>query len=335
MLKALRLLAIGSALLSMADTAMAQTYKLTHAGLRTLYLAPLFVAMDRGMFKAHDLEVTYQEIDSGALSSAAVLSGAAQMTSDDLMGIAPLAEQGKQFLMIYNLLDRMTMDFVVRKDAIAKSEIDPNSDLKSRLKMLKGLTIGITRPAAPTDVYSRFLMTEADLDPERDATLVQIGGVAALSAAFRSGKIDGFMLSPPLPQTLERDGYGSIIIHNTASELPSLSGITYIALFTSKDYADKNPQAVRAYAQGISDAVHWIKENRAEAIKILSEKWFKDTPEEAMRISMDSLLPAFSDSGVLTKEGLLKVKHVYETAGEKINLDFSEGGFWTNAFVRP
>jgi len=335
MLKLLRLLAVTFALLSLADTAMAQTYKLTHAGLRTLYLAPLFVAMDRGMFKARNLEVTYQEIDSGALSSAAVLSGAAQMTSDDLMGIAPLAEQGKQFLMIYNLLDRMTMDFVVRKDAIAKSGIDPNSDLKSRLKMLKGLTIGITRPAAPTDVYSRFLMTEAGLNPERDATLVQIGGVAALSAAFRSGKIDGFMLSPPLPQTLERDGFGSIIIHNTADELPSLSGITYIALFTSKDYADKNPQAVKAYAQGISEAVHWIKANRAEAVKMLSEKWFKDTPEEAMRISMDSLLPAFSDSGVFTEEGLLKVKHVYETAGENINLNFGEGGFWTNAFVRP
>ena len=130
MLKALRLLAVAFALLSLADTAMAQTYKLTHAGLRTLYLAPLFVAMDRGMFKAHDLEVTYQEIDSGALSSAAVLSGAAQMTSDDLMGIAPLAEQGKQFLMIYNLLDRMTMDFVVRKEAIANSGIDPKSDCK-------------------------------------------------------------------------------------------------------------------------------------------------------------------------------------------------------------
>ena len=55
---------------------------------------------------------------------------------------------------------------------------------------------------------------------------------------------------------------------------------------------------------------------------MLREKWFKDTPEEAMRISMDSLLPAFSDSGVFTKEGLLKVKHIYETAGEKIDLNF-------------
>ena len=197
MLNPLRYLIIALAVSLLATNAKAETYKITHSGLRTLYLAPLFVAMDRGMFKARDLEVKYEEIDSGALSAAAVLSGAAQLTSDDLMGIAPLAKQGKEFLMVYNLLDRMTMDLIVRKEVIERSGIDLKSDVKSRAKILKGLTIGITRPAAPTDVYSRFLMSEAGLNPQRDATLGQVGGVAALSAAFRSGKIDAFMLSPP------------------------------------------------------------------------------------------------------------------------------------------
>jgi NitT/TauT family transport system substrate-binding protein len=247
----LRSLAITLALvLAGIKAAPAETNQIAHAGLRTLYLAPLFIAMDRGMFEARGLEVTYDEIDSGALSAAAILSSAAQMTSDDLMGITPIAMQGKQFLMVYNLLDRMTMNFVVRKDVLAKAGFDPNADVETRAKVLKGLTIGITRPAAPTDVYSRFIMSEAGLDPQRDATLAQIGGVAALSAAFRSGKIDGFMLSPPLPQTLEREGYGTIVIHSTAGELPSLTGITYIALFTTKEFAEKNPAAIKAYTQG-------------------------------------------------------------------------------------
>jgi len=335
MLKPLRLLVFALAPVLFAIPAAAQTYKLTHAGLRTLYLAPLFVAMDRGMFKARNLEVKYEEIDSGALSAAAVLSGAAQMTSDDLMGIAPLAKQGKEFLMVYNLLDRMTMDMIVRKEVIERSGIDLKADPKTRAKILKGLTIGITRPAAPTDVYSRFLMTEAGLNPQRDATLVQIGGVAALSAAFRSGKIDAFMLSPPLPQALERDGYGTIVLHNTAGELPSLTDITYMALFTSKDFANKNPEAVKAYVQGISEAVHWIKANREEAIKMMRAKWFKDTPADALNISFDRLLPAMSDSGVFSEEGLRKVQRVYLNVGEKIDLDFREGGFWTNKYVRP
>ena len=327
------LLGIALAVSLAAVPAKAETYKIAHAGLRALYLAPLFVAMDRGMFKARDLDVTYQEIDSGALSDAAVLSGQAQMTNDDLMGIAPLAKEGK-FLMVYNLLDRMTMDFVVRKEAIEHSGIDLQSDVKNRGKILKGLTIGITRPGAPTDIFSRFLMLEAGLDPQRDATLVQVGGPAALSAAFRSGKIDGFMLSPPLPQTMEREGYGTIIVHNTAGELPSLTDITYMALFTSKDFAAKNPAAIRAYTQGIAEAVHWIKANEKDALTLLHGNWFKDTPEDALQLSLDRLLPALSDTGEFSEDGLRKVQSVYRNVGEKMDLDFREGGFWTNDFVR-
>jgi len=123
-------------LLAGIKAAPAETNQITHAGLRTLYLAPLFIAMDRGMFKARGLDVNYNEIDSGALSAAAILSGAAQMTSGDLMGVAPLQMQGKQFSWS-NLLDRMTMDFVVRKDALAKANFDPNAEVKTRANVLK------------------------------------------------------------------------------------------------------------------------------------------------------------------------------------------------------
>jgi NitT/TauT family transport system substrate-binding protein len=333
MLKSLQTLATGLALAAaFAAPAHAETYKIVHAGLRALYLAPLFVAMDRGMFKERNLEVIYKEIQSGALSSAALLSGEAQMTNDDLTGVAPLAKEGK-LLMVYNLLDRMTMDMVVRKEAIEKSGISLNSDVKTRLKILKGLTIGITRPNAPTDVFARFLMKQAGLDPQRDATLVQVGGPAALSAAFRSGKIDAFMLSPPLPQTLARDGYGSIIVRNTAGELPDLRGITYMTLYTTKAFAKKEPAAVEAYTQGILEAMKWIKANPKDAIALMHEKWFRDTPEAALQLSFDSLLPAFSSTGVFSEESLKKVANAYRAVGENMNVDFREGGFWTNQFV--
>lgn len=39
-----------------------------------------------------------------------------------------------------------------------------------------------------------------------DVNLIQVGGVSSLDATFRSGRIDAFLLSPPLPQTLEQVG---------------------------------------------------------------------------------------------------------------------------------
>ena len=224
--------------LSGAAALAQQTPTMVHAGLRTLYLAPVFIGIDRGIFKANGVEVSYQELESGALSPAAILSGQAHVTSDEILGIAPLAKQGKEFMMVYNLMDRMTMNLVVRNDVLQKAGFNPNAPVKEKAKVLKGLTIGITRPGAPTDTYSRYFMIMAGLDPKLDATLVQIGGGGALNAAFRSGRIDAFMLSPPFPQAAEKDGVGKIIINNTGGEVPELTEMSYIVLFTSKEFAE-------------------------------------------------------------------------------------------------
>jgi NitT/TauT family transport system substrate-binding protein len=334
-MKSLRLLFVSLIFAALAGgAAQAQTYKLKHAGLRVLYLMPIFVAIDRGIFKSHDLEVTYSEIDSGALSPAVILSGEAQVTSDDILGIAPLAKQGKEFMMIYNLMDRMTMNLIVRKEVLARSNIDLKAPIAERAKILKGLTIGITRPGAPTDAYSRYFLVRAGLDPQRDATLMQVGGVAALSAAFRSGRIDAFMLSPPLPQTLERDGHGTIIVKNTDGEVPELTGMSYITLFTSKDYAQKNKPALKAYVKGVQEALKWIRENREEALKLLGQKWFKDTPPAALALSFDALLPSLSATGEFTPASLNKFVDAYKLIGENIDVDLSEGKLWTNEFVK-
>jgi len=237
-------------------------------------------------------------------------------------------------MMVYNLMDRMTMNLVVRNDALAKAGIDAHAPLEQRLKVLKGLTIGITRAGAPTDAYSRYFLIKAGLDPQKDATLTQVGGPAGLSAAFRSGRIDAFMLSPPLPQNLERAGQGTIIVHNTDGEVPELTGMSYITLFTSKDYAQKNGPALKAYAHAIQDALKWIRGNREEALKLLGAKWFKDTAADALAISFDALLPALSGTGEFTQASLEKFVSVYKTIGENVDIDLSEGKLWTNEFVK-
>jgi NitT/TauT family transport system substrate-binding protein len=335
-MKALRYLFVSLAAVCLTGGAALaqQTPKMVHAGLRTLYLAPVFVAMDRGIFKANGVEVTYQELESGALSPAAILSGQAHVTSDEILGIAPLAKQGKEFMMIYNLMDRMTMNLVVRSDVLQKAGFDPKASVKDKAKVLKGLTIGITRPGAPTDTYSRYFMIMAGLDPKRDATLVQIGGGGALNAAFRSGRIDAFMLSPPFPQAAEKDGVGKIIINNTGGEVPELTGMSYIVLFTSKEFAEKNKPAVKAYAISIQESLKWIRENRDEALKLLGAKWFKDTPPETLALSFDTLLPSLSATGEFTQASFKKFLDVYKTVGETIELDLTEGKLWTNEFIK-
>ena len=329
-----RFVLVAACLLSGGAARAQQTPTMVHAGLRTLYLAPVFIGIDRGIFKANGVEVTYKELESGALSPAALMSGQAQITSDEILGIAPLAKQGKEFMMVYNLMDRMTMNLVVRNDVLEKAKFNPSASVKEKAKVLKGLTIGITRPGAPTDTYSRYLMIMGGLDPNRDATLVQIGGGGALNAAFRSGRIDAFMLSPPFPQSAEKDGVGKIIINNTGGEVPELTGMSYIVLFTTKEFAEKNKPAVRAYTRSIQEALKWIRDNRQEALKLLGDNWFKNTKPETLALSLDALLPSLSATGEFTPTSFKKFLDVYKTVGEPVEIDLTEGKLWTNEFIR-
>lgn len=320
--------------ISGAPSALAQPYKITQAGFRVLYMAPIFVALDKGLFKARDVDFTFTEIDNGALGMAAVLSGDAQISDLDPLGVAQVKKEGKSPLMIYNLVDRVTLDLVMRNEALKKTGVDVKAPVLERAKALKGLNIGITRAGAPTDIYARYFLMKAGLDPERDATLIQIGGVPALDSAFRSGRIDAFLLSPPLPQTLENAGIGTILIRNTAGEMPELTDTCYDALFTTAEYARANGPALKAYAHAIQDAVKWIKGNRDDALKLLGEKWFKDTKPESLALSLDALMPAVSASGTFTAAALRKYLDVFKSIGQGTETDLTEGVLWTNEFVK-
>jgi NitT/TauT family transport system substrate-binding protein len=248
--------------------------------------------------------------------------------------VARLQQEGKPLLLVYNLVGRVTLDLIVRTGVAQRLGLTAETPLAARYAALKGLTIGITRPGAPTDVFARYFLVRAGLNPDRDATLVQVGGVPALAAAFKSERIDAFLLSPPLPQTLEREGTGRIVIRNTGGEVPELRDTTYAAMFTTADYARQNAAALQAYARALRKATAWIPANKAEALRILGEKYFKDTPAESLAISLDATLPAISVDGRFSQTGVQRYLDIFKTVGETVNANPAEGVLWTNEFVR-
>jgi len=315
-------------------TAQTPKYRLTQAGFRVLYMAPVFVAQDKGIFAEEGIDFAFTEIESGALGPAAVVSGNAQIADFDPLGVARLQQEGKALLLFYNLVERVTLDLVVRTPVVQRLGVSHESPLAARYAALKGLTIGITRPGAPTDVFARYFLIRSGLNPDRDANLVQVGGVPALAAAFKAGRIDAFLLSPPLPQTLEREGAGQILIRNTAGDVPELRQTTYVAMFTTAEYAKKNGPALQAYARALRRATQWIHANQAEALRLLGEKYFKDTPADSLAISLAATLPALSADGRFTQATVQSYLDIFKTVGESVTASSAEGVLWSNEYVR-
>src|SRR5262245_38864653 len=200
-MRTLKAFAAAAALLAVftgAPLAQAQApVKVKQAGFKVIDLAVPFVAKAQGFFEKNGLDWEYVEIDSGKLGVAALLSGNAQFTDFGLDDVAALQKEGKDPILVYSMVNSLTMDMVMRNDVMEKQRLTATAPLADKLKGLKGLTFGITRPGAVTQLFPTYLLRKAGFDPEKDATFVQIGGGQALVAAMKAKRIDAFMLSAP------------------------------------------------------------------------------------------------------------------------------------------
>jgi NitT/TauT family transport system substrate-binding protein len=307
--------------------------KVKQAGFKVIDLAVPFVAKKQGFFERNGLDWEYVEIDSGKLGAAALLSGNVQFTDFAVDDTATLQKEGKDPILIYSMVNSLTMDMVVRNDVLEKMKVTPRSPLEERLKALKGLTFGITRPGAVTQLFPSYLLKKAGHDPEKDATFVQIGGGQALVAAVKAKRIDAFMLSAPAPYLLERDGLGTVLIKNSAGDGPPEFGdFAFECIAVRKSWAEANPRTVEAYIRAMNQAHEWMVANKDAALVALKSH-FPDTDDATLRISFEALLPAIRKGGKLTQTAVTNQVNVMKAIGALTTApDTAEGVLWTNKY---
>jgi ABC-type nitrate/sulfonate/bicarbonate transport system substrate-binding protein len=313
-------------------TAHAQApVKVKQAGFKVIDLAVPFIAKAQGFFQKNGIDWEYMEIDSGKLGAAALLSGNAQFTDFAVDDVAALQKQGKDPILVYSMVNSLTMDLVVRNDVLERLRVTPQSPLEVRLKALKGLTFGITRPGAVTQLFPTYLLRKAGYTPETDATFVQIGGGQALVAAVKAKKIDAFMLSAPAPYLLERDKAGTVLVKNSAGEgPPEFADFAFECIAVLKSWAEANPRTVEAYIRSMNQAHDWMLANKDAAIGAL-KSYFPETDAATLRISFEALLPAIRKGGKLTQASIANQANVLKAIGAVDALpDSAEGVLWTN-----
>ena len=223
------------------------------------YYAPLHVGVQQGFFKANHINMSLVDLPAGSLDAPAILNGDIEVGDVGFNDIASLKAQGKDLIAIYDLQNRVTLDFVVANKFLKDHNLSPTMPLADKFKGLKGMRIGISSPGAPTDLFARYYVRQAGLDPDKDVQIIRIGSIAGLLAALRSDQIDGYMLSAPSPQQVEQQGLGQILIKSSAGEVPQLANFYYTVFAMRADYIQKNPAIVMAYVKAIQQAAERVE----------------------------------------------------------------------------
>jgi NitT/TauT family transport system substrate-binding protein len=308
--------------------------EMRETGFRVLYMAPVLVAINMGFFREEGIDFSFTEIQSGALGPASVLSGNAQVSDTDPVTVARLQAQGQHVMFVYNLVNRVTVELVMRTEVAQRKHISRSSPLPDRYAALKDLTIGITQPGASGDVFARYFLIKAGLKPDRDANIIPVGGIGGMAAAFHTARIDAFLQSPPLPQQLQHEGVGQIIICNTCGDVPELSNAAYVGIFATADYVHAHPEAIRGYDRAVAKATAWIRGHRTAALKFLGQTYFQSTPPDTLAISLDATMPAVSSDGRFTTTGVHNYLNIFSTVGLGVAASPAEGTLWTNKFAQ-
>ncbi|MBI2371734.1 MAG: ABC transporter substrate-binding protein [Deltaproteobacteria bacterium] len=328
--------AMAAALVVLAATAAPGQTRVRSANFDVLYLTPLYVAKEQGFFTREGLDVQMVPVKAGRLGTTALIAGEVEISQVDLREAILARQQGKQILRIYSVANRMTMDFIVRNAVLQARNLRREQPLLERFKALKGMKIGITAPGALSDVVTRFYLKRAGLDPDRDAQLVAIGG-GNLPSALRTGQIDGYMLSPPTPLWLEREGVGRIIIKSSAGDVPEFAEYEYVGVSVMKGYAERHEGTLRAFVRAMNAANRfWRAPENLEKAVDAGQRYFTRVPREIIRLSILDLKESLSPDGVIRPSAIKQYMDFERTAypGQfsEADLNPAEGVYWTNRF---
>ena len=295
----------------------------------------VFVAHQKGFYKEEGLDVEMIEAASGAVQPIQLLAGEVDVTSTELQNVVRLQHEGKRIIYVFDLVKRMSMDFVVHNDVLAKNGIKPSDPLDRKLQSLKGLKIGYTSPNSPSDVYSRFYLQKAGLVPGKDAEMVSVGSPPSLVAALKTKRIDAFQLTAPTSTVVEKEGFGTVIIHGSRGEVKELDDYPYYGMVVQESFAAQKTDVLKRFIRATRKGVAFMRSDLDGTVQAV-QAFFKRMSPDILKAGVQTALPAYSDDGRINEQivtRFLDLAYSVKLLTVPTRPSPKEGVLWTNRFI--
>ena len=212
---------------------------------------PFRIAHIKGFYREEGLDVEMIFI-RGAIGMQALLGGSVDYTSASGSTIAA-AVRGIPVKLVFIASAKPQFDLV------AQPQIRSVQDLKGKL-------IGISSRGGAIDLLTQLMVQKNNLTPNKDVTSIVVGGQEDTVLALRAGRISAALLTPPRPLILQREGFNRI--GYSGDYMPTYPsggiGVTDEKIKTS-------PNDVLAFVKGSVRGLQFARQNRPEAMKILSD----------------------------------------------------------------
>jgi NitT/TauT family transport system substrate-binding protein len=239
-------------------------------------MTALWTAAEVKAFQRYGLDVSLLYIPSAPQVVRVMLAGDAQITVTGGAAVVSANLSGADLVFIGGIVN--VPAFYVMAAPKIKS-----------IEELRGATVGVTRFGSSSDFAMRYVLQKHGLRPEKDVTLLQLGGMLELATALSKRLVAAATLSSPADLRARKSGAQQLI--NMAT-----TGVSFpqSAIVTTRSYIQAHQDEVlnflRAYAEGMQRMIA----DKAMAKKVI-QKYSRETDpdvlESTYRYGLDYIAP--------------------------------------------
>lgn len=256
-------------------------------------MAPIFVADEMGYYKEEGLAPNLVAMPSGPAHISSLASGAIDIGffSPSIMAFA--VQQGMSLAYFTGV---GTMPWVLMaRDSV---KLPAKSSYPAVIRDLKGLNWGIYVRGSDSEMFMRLMAADAGLVPNKDVTLIGVGGPATGLPALKIDQIQVYLAPTPAPELASAGGYARVLVDMRKGEGPAdFKGVVLMAGAASTKWLQANAKTASALVKAHQKAHCFIRspKNIDRLAQILEKKVPTSglTPQQFKQMVQDNV-PTFT-----------------------------------------
>ena len=258
---------------------------------------PLDVGIETGIFKKHGLEI--EEYDFAG--SAKLQQGLAAGSIDVGLGSGP------ELAFIAKGVPAIGVAAMANAPSLLTLDVEKDSPIKS-IADLKGKTVSVSTVGSLTEWLVHELSRQQGWGPNGIKTL-PIGTDVSQISALKTHQVDGVVIDVAAAYRLEEAGATRILFR--FGDL--VKDFHIHVIYANRAFAERDPEAVRAFLAGWFETIAFMKQNKAKTVKI-SSRVMGVSPAIAGKV-YDELMPAFNPTGRFNPKALEVLAKSYVEMG--------------------
>ena len=201
--------------------------------------SPLWIGYEAGIFRKHGLDAELLYVGGGSRAAQVVLSGEVPIAMFTGAAVISADLAGGDLVNVASGMNVMPF-FLVTGPSVRQIED------------LKGKKVAVTRFASATDYALRYAAEKWPVKPDRDFTVLQVGGQPEMIQGIKSGAIHGAMLNAEFMILARREGFRDL------ADVSAL-GIPFptSAINTSRAFVRNRRDTVLRVVRAYCDSIHY------------------------------------------------------------------------------